>query len=435
MNLAHRIFHTTNGMEVLLIKRPEKYTVGFSLLINAGSIYEDKNTSGISHFFEHLFFTGTKTYPTEKALRKRQQEIGLSAGARTDYDRIEAYGSFPKDETANCLSVLKEMVFESLLQPQMIEKERNIILEEERLRQDNNYVQLWNNVFAKRFQKNNTLQLPIEGTPETIISITKSQLMHFYKTHCTTANATLVIGCSIDFEKLEKVVRSIFEPLPKSKKIKPPVFTNKHMSNQSIGVAYKQTRQLYFLLSFPSYPGDDLYRSWKYGFVMDLLYEKLNQALRIEKGLVYELTSSSGYIPTKNTAFAYVQTSCDTENFSVVLAAVFQKINNMRKGKIDVGLFERLRNTGNKTLPMNFDTLSGVMNWCTNTFYREGKIYSPEEVIKARNRVTIEDLKRTARSLFEYKKLNVVVLGPMLEESVNEKVKKYLQKNATLTNT
>ena len=91
MKLAHKIFRTNNGMEVLLIKRPEEYTVGFSLLVNAGSTYENEKISGISHFYEHLFFTGTKKYSTEESLRKRMQEIGLNVGARTWHDRIHIY--------------------------------------------------------------------------------------------------------------------------------------------------------------------------------------------------------------------------------------------------------------------------------------------------------------------------------------------------------
>jgi predicted Zn-dependent peptidase len=107
-------------MDVLLLKRPEKYTVMFSLLINAGSIFESRKTSGISHFFEHLLFNGTKTYPTEELLRNRHQELGLSIGATTNYDFIELSGYFPTVSMKDALIVIHEMVFESLISTQMI---------------------------------------------------------------------------------------------------------------------------------------------------------------------------------------------------------------------------------------------------------------------------------------------------------------------------
>jgi predicted Zn-dependent peptidase len=425
MKLAHRIFRTANGMEALLIKRPEEYTVGFSLLINAGSIYESEKISGISHFYEHLFFTGTKKYSTEEILRRRMQEIGLNVGARTWHDRIQIYGSFPKEETQNSLLVLKEMAFESLLLPEMIQKERGIILDEERLRQDNNYVKLWNIGYANRFKNGCSLQLPIEGRKETISAITRAQLLRFYRMHCVPANAKFVVGSSISFSKLEELMGNIFGSLPKSKKIKMPFLTNSDMTNLSIATVNKQNQQLYFLLSFPSYAGNDLYKAWQYGFVMEILYEELNKVLRIERGLVYDL-GASGTRLTRNTAFSYVQSACDAENLEEILEAIFQKITSLREGNIDMVMFERLRDTGNKTLPMSFDSLSGSIDWCENSFYQDGKIYSPEYVLKVRNKVTKEDLQKAAKVLFDYKKLNIVVLGPLQKGLIDSVASKYV---------
>ncbi len=419
MQMPHRIFRTKNGMDVLLLKRPEKYTVGFSIFVNAGSMYEDEKVSGISHFFEHLFFTGTKTYPTEGRLRKRHQEIGLNIGAATQHGHIEVYGSCPKEDTKNALFTIKEMIFESLLHKSMIEKERTVILNEERQRQDNNYVKLWNDAYSTRFKKGNALQLPIEGKVETISEITKRQLLKFYKIHCIPTNVKLVLGSCLKLDYLEKLIRNIFEKLPKGAKIKKPFFTNKSMTSFSISAAQKKTQQAYFLLSFPAYSGDDLYKAWQYGFVMDILYEELNNWLRIKNGLVYELGAGLTTL-TKNTGFAYIQSSCSVADLQKVLEVIFQKISSLKKGKINMKVFERLRNIGNKTLPMGFDTLSGAIDWCKISFYEKRKIYSPEYILKVRNKVTQKDLHNVSKILFDYKKLNLVSLGPISKKDLEK---------------
>ena len=72
---------------------------------------------------------------------------------------------------------------------------------------------------------------------------------------------------------------------------------------------------------------------------------------------------------------------------------------------------------------MGFDTLSGAIDWCKISFYEKRKIYSPEYVLKVRNKVTQKDLGSVSKTLFDYKNLNLVSLGPIskkdLEKIVN----------------
>lgn len=425
MKLEYKIFRLKNGLEILLLKRHEKYTGGVTLLLNAGSIYENESNSGISHFFEHLLFDGTKNYPSEEELRKRRQELGLSIGGTTNYNRIELTGTFPPTELEASLKILKEMAFESLLYPVATEKERKVILEEEGLRQDSPYVQNWNLAFNIRFGDGNPLQLPIEGKPESIKKITQKQLTDFYRRHCTASNSKLLIGANFDLSRLQKSVIKIFGDLPKTTKVISPKLHNGQMTNFAIDTLSRPLNRTYFMLTLPRYAGFDLVRSWQNSFLEDLLYEELNHALRIEQGLVYDFSCSS-IKPAKFASLTYVGSACDPENFGKVLAIILEKISLMKKGAINESTFERVRQAGNKTLPMNFDTLSGAANWAVNSFCWQSKIYFPEEVITARNKVTVQDLKNTATKLFNFDKLNVSVVGPIRKDEIEKIVKKHL---------
>lgn len=423
MKVDSKIFQTSNGMEVLLLKRHEKYTVSFSLLINAGSIFEDEKTSGISHFYEHLLFNGTKTYPTEELLRKRHQELGLSVGASTNYDFIELSGSFPIVSIREALTVICEMVFDSLIAERMIEKERGIILEEERTRGDNNNIHLWNRAFEVRFKKGSSLQLPREGKSDSIKSLDSSTIKQFYKKYCVPANSILIIASNKSYEYRQSLLEDILRKSPSGKKVKKPILSNKDMTSYVASAVNKPTQQIYSLISFPSFAGEDLYIIWQYGFLLELLYEEFNKVLKQERGLVYELSCSSIGI-TKNVSFSYVQFVCDPSNFNTVVSLIFKKIKEMKEGSIDAMVFERIREAGNKILPMGFDSISGVMGWVTNSFYRYKKVYSPEEFIKSRNKVTEKDLKRVAENVFNYSKMNFVTLGPIGQDYLEKIVKK-----------
>lgn len=418
-------FTTKNGLRVLLIKRPEKYTVGVSFLINAGSIYETEETSGISHFFEHLFFGGTKSFPTEEILRERFQETGASYGARTLYDMIEVYGTFPKSETKESLHILKEMIFDSLLLPNVIEKERQVILSEIRMRKDDNYTYIWDENGKMRFKKGISLGLPVGGTETSVKNIKVLEINKFYKKYNTPQNSLLIMGSCINFKKSEEIIREIFEDVHRGKNVPLIKVTNNDMSDQRIKVIERSTDQFYLSISFPTHLGQDIYENWKYAFLSVLLNEELNKELRIKRGLVYSMDVSQS-VMTKDTAVSFVQTSFSKEVLPEVLRIIFSQIENLKKGQINMKTLNRIRTTGNRTLPMAFDSLSGAMNWVIGSYYYKGIVYTPEEGIAARNNVTKEHIQKSANEVFDFKKINVLGLGPIKEEKFKKELLKYI---------
>lgn len=235
-------FTTKNGLKVLLLNRPEKYTTGFSLIVNAGSIYETEKTSGISHFFEHLFFNGTKSYPSEQILREAMQEIGLGVGARTNQDQIEVYGSFPTEEASSCLGLLKEIVFDSILEEASINKERGVIFSEIAMRNDSNGTHLWEEAIKLRFKKENPLGRPIGGTRETVEKISREEVIEYYKKYCVAKNSVLVVASNSSFEKLEKEIRVAFEDVIPGSRIPEKGYSAKDMTGLVIDSIDKKNR-------------------------------------------------------------------------------------------------------------------------------------------------------------------------------------------------
>lgn len=418
-------FTTKNGLKVLLIKRPEKYTVGISFIINAGSIYESQETSGICHFFEHLYFGGTKSFPSEELLRERFQETGVSFSARTLQDMIEVYGTSPKPEIKASLRILREMVFESLLDLSVIEKERQIILSEISMRKDDNYTYLWDEQGRMRFKKGISLRLPIGGTEESVGKIKAKQISEFYKKFNTSKNSMLIIGSSLEFKKVEKLVRDIFEVVKPGKVVPLVSITNLNMSDQEIKVIERSTDHFYLNISFPTEIGRDIKENWKSGFLSILFNEELNKELRIKKGLVYNVGVSQSAL-TKSTGITVIQTSFSVNVLPQVLDIIFSLIEKFKKGEIDMKTLNRLRTTGNRILPMAFDSLPGAMGWVIGSYYYEGKIYSPEESIAARNNVTKKHIHNAANEVFDFKKMNALGLGPIKEEKFKKELSKYI---------
>lgn len=414
--LEYTHFKLENGLDVLLIKRPEKYTVGFTLHLRAGSIYETDKTSGISHYFEHIMFNGTKNFPTERQLREKEIEIDIELGAYTDYDSVVLYGSSPIFNLKSCLRHVKEVSFESIISEKAVQKQKEILLSEEGLRRDNVVNELWDFALKTRFPKENPLNLPREGYPTSIRELGADQIRKAYMNHAVASNTLLVIGSKYDFGKMKKIVEEIFFDVREGKRLKTP--NTSKISNLTIFAKTRDLNQVYFALNFPYFPPQSLVERWKSSFVVELLGENLYRRLVLDEGLVYTSSAIRQRL-TSTTELIYISMVCRLGNLRKVSQIIFEEIRKAKNQGYDEKLFEKFRGMGNRKLPMNYDSLATSMNWTSSSFFDMHKVYSPEEVVEARNKVTLENLRETASKIFDFKNLNAVSYGPLKQKELD----------------
>jgi zinc protease len=117
---------------------PQK-RVNLYLVNKVGSIMEDADQQGLAHFMEHMNFNGTKNFPKNELvdyLQKAGVRFGADLNAYTSFDETVYELPIPTDDpamTANAIRIMRDWAQEATLDPAEIEKERGVILEEERL--------------------------------------------------------------------------------------------------------------------------------------------------------------------------------------------------------------------------------------------------------------------------------------------------------------
>lgn len=190
-------------------------TVTLRIRLEAGSLHENDNELGVAHFLEHMAFNGSENYPEGemfKALQRLGVQIGSSANASTDFDNTTFALSLPstRADTLNVgFNVLREIVGRLTLSAEAIERERGVILSEERARDTPgmraNLAQL-HALFAG--QKYPT-RFPI-GKLEFIKSAGPEQLRSFYERHYRPERALLVVAGDVDPAAMEAKIKAVF---------------------------------------------------------------------------------------------------------------------------------------------------------------------------------------------------------------------------------
>ncbi|MCD7914394.1 MAG: insulinase family protein [Tannerellaceae bacterium] len=192
----------------------------FYIVQNVGSILEEENQRGLAHFLEHMAFDGTENFPGD-AMDEYTENIGIRMG-----ENMNAYTSF--DETIymimnapvtregiidSCLLILHDWSNFITLADSAIEKERGVIREEWRTRQDAQ-ARLWEQQLPKMYPDSRYAnRLPI-GSIDVINNFQPDQLRDYYKKWYRPDLQAIIIVGDIDAEEIENKVQALFADIP-----------------------------------------------------------------------------------------------------------------------------------------------------------------------------------------------------------------------------
>src|SRR5712692_5126893 len=120
----------TNGLRVLTAPMAQAQSVSCFVVLAAGSRYESRETNGIAHFTEHMFFKGTERRPTARDIAGEVDAIGGEFNAFTGKEYTGYYVKCAAEHRDTALDVLVDMVRNSRFDPDEIEREKGVIVEE-----------------------------------------------------------------------------------------------------------------------------------------------------------------------------------------------------------------------------------------------------------------------------------------------------------------
>ncbi|MCD8270697.1 MAG: insulinase family protein [Parabacteroides sp.] len=239
-----------------------KERADFYIVQNVGSILEEENQRGLAHFLEHMAFDGTKNFPN-KGMDEFTQSIGMRMG-----ENFNAYTSF--DETVymimnapvtnenavdSCLLILHDWSGFITLADSAIEKERGVIREEWRTRQDAQ-ARIWEQQLPKIYPDSRYAnRMPI-GTIDVINNFKPDELRAYYhKWYRPDLQGIIIVG-DINVDQMEAAIKKIFADIPAPVNPAPrPMFevpdndmplisvaTDKEASNTILSIFYKHDK-------------------------------------------------------------------------------------------------------------------------------------------------------------------------------------------------
>ncbi len=190
------------------------------LAINAGSVLEDEDQRGLAHFLEHMLFNGTERFP-EQALIDFFERVGMTFGpdinAYTSFDETVYQLHFPTDDpkiVTAAFQVLEDWAGYATIDPTEVEAERGVVVEEERLRDQNASGRVREQILPVLLGDSRyAVRLPI-GDLEIIRTAPAETIRRFYETWYRPDLMAVVAVGDFDVDEFETLIQDHFSDLP-----------------------------------------------------------------------------------------------------------------------------------------------------------------------------------------------------------------------------
>ena len=223
-NPAVKVGTLKNGLKYYVLKNAEpKNRMELRLVVNAGSVLETDAQQGLAHFMEHMNFNGTKNFPKNDLvnfLQKSGMKFGADLNASTNFDETVYQLQVPTDSAKlfeRAFQILADWSSYATLDTAEINKERGIILEEERARGKNAQSRIQQKLYPILFNNSRYAdRLPI-GKTDILKTFKPEEIVKFYKDWYRPDLMAVVAVGDFDPEKVENLIKEKFSDLKKTK--------------------------------------------------------------------------------------------------------------------------------------------------------------------------------------------------------------------------
>ncbi len=402
-----------NGVRVILIPKKESLGSTVLVLVEAGSEYEEKSTNGISHFSEHMMFKGTKNRPGPSVIATEMEALGARYNAFTSQEYTGYYAEVQSAKLGRAMDIIFDMYLNPLLDPNEIEKEKGVIIQELNRYHDNPQRHVYD-LFSKVLYGNQPAGWEIVGPKENITHFGRADFLNYRQKYYTGPSTAVIVAGNFEEGKVVKKIKETFSRLSRSKISKPR--TLEFQKKPQMLIEHLDIGQANLAIGLKAYSAFDKRR-----FALDILAEMLGGGMSSRLWIAVREKLGAAYYIGSNTSNSY-----DHGILSIGAGIEKEKIEQVIKV-----VLKELKKTSDRLIPekelkKSIDSFVGKMVLDAQTsdslamFYGESEVLTrnPESLsrlIKKYQSVSREEIRAVAKDIFRNEKLNMALLGPYKE--------------------
>ena len=399
-----------NGLVVITETMPHVRSVSVGIWVRNGSRREIPQENGLAHFIEHMVFKGTERRSAE-AIAREMDSVGGMLDAFTSKEQICFNAKILDEHLPIAFDVLADLVLRPKFDSEDVAKERQVVLEEIKMDQDNPE-SLLHELFTGGFWPEHPLGRPILGTPETVKQFNRETLLVRFKNWFAPDHLVITAAGNVTHQQVLDLVEREFGDL------KPSGLSQNGAAPDPCAPIQLQPKrdleQVHLCIGVPSVPLGHKDR-FSVAVLNNLLgggmSSRLFQNIREKQGLAYAVFSE--ITPYSDAGMMTVYAGTATEKISQVIDLTINEFRSLKESPVPEEELRRSKNHLKGSLMLSLEsTSSRMMNLARQELYF-GQFFSLDEILKSIEAVTAEDLQSIAHGHFQSSQIAVAVLGPL----------------------
>ena len=400
-----------NGVRVLTAPMPQVASTTCFLMFAAGSRYEIRDTSGIAHFTEHMFFKGTESRPTAKDIASEIDSIGGEFNAFTGKEYTGYYVKCAAEHRDVALDVLVDMIRNSRFAPDEIEREKGVIVEEMNMYFDTPRDYL-GGVYESLLYGDQPLGWDIIGRKETVRAATRETFLEYVERWYKPSR--LVVGVAgLLSDDLPARLEELVGDLPPGETVGPDPVQIPDIGGSRVRVHTKQSDQAHVSLGVRSYPliHQDRYALQLLATVLGGgMSSRLFTEVRENRGLAYYVFGTNNSYTDAGSLFA--QAGVDIERIDEAVTTIVDELRRIADEPVPADELEKARSFAKGRFVLQLESPHGTLMFGLRREVLEGDVVEPSEVLDDLDAVTVEDLQRVAQDVIGGEGVHLAVIGP-----------------------
>jgi predicted Zn-dependent peptidase len=405
------------GLRVVTEFLPAVRSVALGIWVGVGSRDEDLPHAGATHYLEHLLFKGTSKR-TALDISAEMDTVGGEMNAFTAKEYTCYYARVLDEDLPLAVDILSDMVTSSLITAKDVDAERNVVLEEIAMNEDDPSDTVHEAFSAKLFG-DTPLGRPILGTVDSINAITRDQIYEHYRARYTPEHLVIAAAGNLDHDRVvELVVKAFGSALSADATPAPPRLDgskNGHVAGTGIQLVSRGIEQANLVLGCEALARTDDRR-----FALSVLNaafgggmsSRLFQEVREKRGLAYSVYSFSAQ--HADTGLWGIYVGCLPSKADDVLSICLDEIARVAEGGLTDAELTRGKGQVRGSIVLGLEDPSSRMSRLGKSELVYPRLEPVDDVLTAIDAVTHEDIREIAVDVLTRPKA-LAVVGPFDE--------------------
>ncbi len=405
-----------NGLRLITVPQKESLAVTMLVLVEAGSKYETKNLSGLSHFLEHMCFKGTTKRPKAIDIARELDGIGASYNAFTSQEWTGYYAKAQAHELDTTIDVVADLYLNPTFNDAEIEKEKGVIIEEINMYEDIPQKRVAE-LFNQLLYGDQPAGWDVGGDKEVIKKLTRNDFVKYRGEHYVPSATAVIVAGAFDEKTIGKKIEAAFRNMPGGKK-EGKLKTIEQQKKPAMLAKYKDTDQTHLVIGCRAFDQYDKRRA-ALEVLADMLgggmSSRLFQRVREELGAAYYVKADVDLL-TDHGFFA-VAAGVEHSKLEIVMKAILEECAKMSSLMVPEHELEMAKDHLSGNMVLGLETSDALAMYYGGQEIARDKILTPTEYLKEIKKVTREQIRDVAADIFRNDGLNCALIGPVKDDT------------------